>query len=92
MSDDEFWGGTNPADVSIDTVNSDKMMARSHIAEQHTQEYQRPVPPELSNSELPVRFPKQIQGFEHFTENKQCNTYNKYKYLKSRKPILLQST
>ena len=33
MSDDDFWGGTNPGAVSIDTTNSKEMMAGSHITE-----------------------------------------------------------
>ena len=50
MNDDDFWGGTNPSDVSIDTANSRKMMAGSHIKEQHTHKYEEPVPPELLNA------------------------------------------
>ena len=49
MNDDDFWGGTNPSDVSIDTTNSKEMMAGSHISELHTNEYEEPVPPELLN-------------------------------------------
>ena len=30
MSDDNFWGRTNPDDVSIDTANSKEMMVGSH--------------------------------------------------------------
>ena len=29
--DDTFWDNTNPTDVSVDTVNSEEQMARSHI-------------------------------------------------------------
>ena len=36
MNDDDFWGGTNPGDVSIDTTNSKNMMAGSHITELYT--------------------------------------------------------
>ena len=39
MNDNDFWGGTNPGDVSIDTTNSEEMMEGSHIAESHTHEY-----------------------------------------------------
>ena len=49
MSDDDFWGGINPNDVSIDTANSKEMMARSHITELHTHRCEEPVPPELLN-------------------------------------------
>ena len=38
MSDDDFLGGTNPGDVSIDTANSKEMMVGSHITEQNTHE------------------------------------------------------
>ena len=46
---DDFGGGTNPSDVSIDTTNSEEMMAGSHITELHTHEHKEPVPPELLN-------------------------------------------
>ena len=36
MNDDDFWSNTNPADVSIDTVNSKEMMAASHIIKSYT--------------------------------------------------------
>ena len=36
MNDDNFWGGNNLGDVSIDTTNNEKMMARSHTTESHT--------------------------------------------------------
>ena len=49
MNDDDFWGGTNPNDVSIDTTNSEEMMVGSHITELHTHKYEEPVPPELPN-------------------------------------------
>ena len=39
MNDDDFWGGTNPGDVSIDTTNSKEMMVGSHITDLHTHEY-----------------------------------------------------
>ena len=47
MGGDEFWGNTNPGDVSIDTANSKEMMTGSHITEQHTCKYQGPDRPEL---------------------------------------------
>ena len=47
MNDGDFWGGTNPSGVSIDTTNSEKMMAGSHITELHTHKYKNLVPPEL---------------------------------------------
>ena len=38
IDDDDFWGNTNPTDVSIDTANSEEMMAGSHITKFHTSE------------------------------------------------------
>ena len=49
MDGDEFWGNTNPCDVSIDTTNSKEMMTGSHITKQQTCEYQGPNRPELLN-------------------------------------------
>ena len=36
MGVDNFWGGTNPSDVFIDTTNSKEIMAGSHITEHRT--------------------------------------------------------
>ena len=36
--DDDFWDNTNPADVSVDMVNSEEQMAGSHITKFHTPE------------------------------------------------------
>ena len=33
MYDDNFWGNTNPSDMSIDTTNTNEMIAGSHITE-----------------------------------------------------------
>ena len=49
MGDDDFLGGTNPSDVSIDTANSKEVMAGSHITEQHTFKFRGSVQPELLN-------------------------------------------
>ena len=35
---DTFWDNTNPADVSVDTVDSEKQMTGSHITKFHTLE------------------------------------------------------
>ena len=43
MHDDDFWGNTNPTDVSIDIANSEEMMAGSHITEFHTHKHEEPV-------------------------------------------------
>ena len=44
-----FGDGTNPSDVSIDTTNSEEMMAGNYITELHTHKYKEPVPSELLN-------------------------------------------
>ena len=49
MNDDDFWGSTNPSDVSIDTTNSKGMMTGSHIIKLHTHKYEEQVPTELLN-------------------------------------------
>ena len=60
MSDIDFWGGTNPGDVSIDTTDSEEMMTGSQITESHTHKHththththtqiKKSVPPELLN-------------------------------------------
>lgn len=49
MDDDDFWGGTNPSDVSIDTTKS-----KDHITELRTHEYKEIVPLELLNEVLNV--------------------------------------
>ena len=36
MGGDDFGGGSNLSDVSIDTANSKEVMASSHITEEHT--------------------------------------------------------
>ena len=36
MNNDNFWGNTNPGDVSIDTRNSKEIMSGSHITDLHT--------------------------------------------------------
>ena len=47
MNDNDFQGGTNPSDVSIDTTNSEETMMGSHITESHTHDYKELVLPEL---------------------------------------------
>ena len=47
FDDDDLWGNTNPTDVSIDTTNSEEMMAGSHITEFHTPKQEEPVITEL---------------------------------------------
>ena len=53
MNNDNFWGGTNPGDVSIDTTNSKEMMAGSHMTELYTHKYEESVPPK-SLSKVPI--------------------------------------
>ena len=54
INDDAFWGNNNPTDVSIDTVNSEEMMAGSHIIKFHTSKQEEPVTTELLNKVLNV--------------------------------------
>ena len=54
MNDDDFWGGTNPGNMSIDTKNSKEMMTGSHITELNTHKYKESIPPELLNKVLNV--------------------------------------
>ena len=49
MYDNDFLGGTNPGDMSIDTMNSKEMMAGRHITDLHTHEYKESFPPKLLN-------------------------------------------
>ena len=49
ISDDDFWGGTNPSDVSIDIANSEEVMTGSCITEQRIFKFQGSVQPELLN-------------------------------------------
>ena len=49
MNNDDFWGNTNPTDVSIDTTNSREMMVESHITELYTHKHKDPVPSKLFN-------------------------------------------
>ena len=39
--DDAIWSHTNPSDVSIDTANSEKIIAGSHITEDLTYAFER---------------------------------------------------
>ena len=41
--DDNFWDNNNPADVSINTVNSEEKMIESHITKFHTHQDEQPV-------------------------------------------------
>ena len=52
VDDEEFWGNTNPTDVSIDIANSEEMMARSYITEFHTSKQEESVTTELLNKVL----------------------------------------
>ena len=49
INDDDFWGDTNPGNVSIDTKNNKEMMVGSHFMELHIHKYKESVPPELLN-------------------------------------------
>ena len=54
IDDDDFWGNTNPTDVSIDTANNKEMMTESHITEFHTSKQEEPVTTKLLNKALNV--------------------------------------
>ena len=47
----DFWDNNNPADMSIDTVNSKEKMAGSHITKFHTYEDKQPVIADLLSQE-----------------------------------------
>ena len=47
INDDDFWGGTNIGDMSIDITNSEKMMVGNNTTELYTHKYKESVPPEL---------------------------------------------
>ena len=73
MSNDDFWGGFNPSDMSIDTVNSKEITTGSHITKQSTYKYQRPVLPELLNVA-----PKEPQTYD-LPQNYQLDSLNRFK-------------
>ena len=54
LDDDDFWGNTNPTDVSINTANSEEMMTGSHITEFHTSRQEEPDTTDLLNKVLDV--------------------------------------
>ena len=47
IDNDDLWGNTNPTDVSINTANSEEMMAGSHITDFHTSKQEKPVTTDL---------------------------------------------
>ena len=49
--DNNFWENTNPADVSINTVNSEEQMVGSYITEFHTHKDEQPVIADLLSQE-----------------------------------------
>ena len=61
--------------MSIDTANNNKIMAESHITEQHTLEYQKPVPLELLSMT-----PNKPQAYD-LPQNYQLDSPNKFKDL-----------
>ena len=70
-SDDNFWGGTDPGDVSIDTDNSKEMIVGSHITELHSHKSEEPVPPELLNV-----VPNEPQTYD-LAQNYHLDSWNK---------------
>ena len=73
MSNNDFWGDTNPSDMSIDIENSKEMMAGSHITELHTQECEEPIPPKLLNV-----VSNEPQTYD-LAQNYQLNSSNEFK-------------
>ena len=67
INNDDFWDNTNSTDVSIDTANSEEMMAGSHIAKFHTFKQEGPVTTELLNkaSNVPELTGKDDTGEGH---------------------------
>ena len=55
IDDDNFWGNTNPSDVSINTANSEEMIVGSYITEFCTSKQEEPVTTELLNKALNVK-------------------------------------
>ena len=51
LIDDNFWENINPADVSVDIMNSKEQMAGSHITKFHTHEDKQPVISDLLSQE-----------------------------------------
>ena len=49
--DDNFWENNYPADVSVDTVNSEEQITGSHITEFHTYQDKQPVTADLLRQE-----------------------------------------
>ena len=49
MDNDCFWGNTNPTNLSINTANSEEMIAGNHSTEFHTPKQEEPVTTELLN-------------------------------------------
>ena len=49
--DDNFWNNSNPADVSVDMVNSKEQMTGSHITEFHTHKDEQSVIADLLSQE-----------------------------------------
>ena len=103
MNDDDYLGGTNPGDVSIDAKNSKEIIAESHITELHTHKYKESVPPELLNEVSNVQQAcdsAQKYQLESLDKSKYLNilsktnntTHAKGVNLKSRKCSLLQPT
>ena len=65
--DDNFWYSTNPADVSIDMVNSGEQMVGSHITEFHTHEDEQPVIADLLSQEDQDFDNRQLMALKHDT-------------------------
>ena len=71
IDDDDFLGNTNPTDVSIDTENSEEIMAGSHITKFHTSKQEEPITTELLNkaSNVPKLTYKHDAGRGHHNQS-----------------------
>ena len=77
--DDNFWDNTNPADVSVDTVNSEEQMAGSHITKFHIHEDKQPVIADILSQEdqdFNNRHNRQLMAPKHDTGRGHHNPSN----------------
>ena len=68
--DDNFWDNTNPADVSVDTVNSEEQITGSHVTEFLTHEDEQPAISDLlcqEDQKYDYQHDQQLTTHEHNT-------------------------
>ena len=77
--DGTFWENTNPADVSIDTMNSEEQMAGSHTTKSHTHKDKQPVLADLLSREdqdFNNGHNRQLMALKHDTDHGYHNPSN----------------